>query len=120
MMQSVSVDKDRLLSTLRANREKHVSEYNEAVKIYREEACRALRRRANEIKAEETLSHRIDLVEPQTFAEDYDRAIAMAEWSVEETIDLDESEFRSYVLDEWAWRRAFAANTSSYIAGRSR
>lgn len=117
MFSSVTVDRERLLATLKENLKTHVVEYDEAVIAYREEASKALRRRANEIKGGDSLDPNIDLPRPQSYAADYERAISMVEWSVESEVVLDEHEFRCYVLDEWAWKSSFASNTRSYLAG---
>lgn len=114
MLAEVKVDRAKLLETLKNNRGAHVDEYEEAVQQYRVEAEKALRKRAIEIRDEKTLRTSIDLPEPVSFSEEYDRAIAMVEWSEEEQITLDEQDFRSFVLDEWTWRGRFAAMTSTY------
>lgn len=114
MLNQVKVERDRLLSTLQENRAKHVEEYTTAVEQYRVEAEKALRKRALEVRDGKTLKTAIDLPEPRSFEEEYDRAIAMVEWSTEPQIELDEQDFRAFVLDEWNWRGHFAATTSLY------
>jgi hypothetical protein len=44
----------------------------------------------------------------------------MLEWDQREKIELDQMDFRAYVLDKWHWERSFAANTMSYSAGARR
>lgn len=114
MLNEVKVDKTKLLSTLEANKAKHVAEYSDAVDVYRKDAEKALRKRASEVRDGETLSLSIDLPQPQTFGAEYDRAIAMVEWSEDEFITLDDSDFRAFVLDEWQWGRQFQASTQAY------
>ncbi len=114
MIDSVTVDRDDLLVTLKENKAKHVAEYDEAVTEYRAKAEKDLRKRAIAIRDGETLSTSFDLPEPRSFEGDYDRAIAMVEWSTPDTLDLDSDTFAAYVLDEWAWGRQFAAATSLY------
>jgi NOL1/NOP2/fmu family ribosome biogenesis protein len=114
MLESVKVDKGKLMSTLQENRGKHVAEYTTAVEQYRVEAEKALRKRALAIRDGETLKTGIDLPEPKSFEADYDRAIAMVDWSTESVIELDEQDFRAFVLDEWNWRGQFAGTTSIY------
>lgn len=114
MLDSVKVDRGKLLSTLQENRAKHVEEYETAVAQYRVEAEKALRKRALAIRDGETLKTGIDLPEPRSFEADYDRAIAMVDWSTEETIELDEQNFRAFVLDEWHWRGQFVGTTTIY------
>ena len=117
MLDTVKVDRGKLLETLKENKARHVAEYDEAVVEYRKAAEKALRKRAIEIRDGETLKKEVDgLPAPLSFADDYDRAIAMTEWSESETLDLDEHTFRSWVLDEWNWRVQFAGTTSLYNA----
>jgi hypothetical protein len=117
MLDTVKVEKDRLLSTLEENKAKHVSEYDEAVTEYRAQAEKALRKRASEIRDGGTLRKEIDdLPAPLSFAKDYDRAIQMVSWSTETELELDEQAFRAWVLDEWNWRGQFAGTTSLYNA----
>ncbi len=119
MLDNVKVDRDKLLQTLQENKAKHVAEYDEAVEEYRKQAEKALRKRAIEIRDGETLRKEIDdLPAPLSFAKDYDRAIAMVEWSTEGVLELDEQAFRAWVLDEWNWRGQFAGTTSLYNNAR--
>ena len=115
MLETVKVDRDKLLTTLQENKAKHVDEYNDAIAEYRKQAEKALRKRAIEIRDGETLRKEIDdLPAPLSFVKDYDRAIAMVEWSTESELELDEHAFRAWVLDEWNWRSQFAGTTSVY------
>ena len=115
MLAEVRVDRAKLLETLKENKAKHVAEYDSAVEKYREAAEKALRKRAIEIRDGKTLRKEVeDLPEPRSFAGEYDRAIAMVDWSEDEQLSLDEQDFRAFVLDEWNWRGQFAAATSTY------
>lgn len=117
MLQEVKVDREKLLGTLRENKAKHVAEYESAVEAYRDKAEKALRKRAIEIRDGKTLRKEVDdLPEPRSFVADYDRAIAMVEWSEEGQIVLEEQDFRAFVLDEWNWRGQFAGTTALYNA----
>lgn len=53
-------------------------------------------------------------MEPVSYEENYDRVIAMLEWSTDETIDLDQNEFEQYVRDNWLWKQAFNITASLY------
>ena len=115
MMNNIKVDKAKLLETLKENRAKHLAEYTEAVDGYREQAEKALRKRAIEIRDKKTLHTVIDdLPIPRSYVTDYDRAISMVDWSEDSVIELDPSDFASFVLDEWGWRGQFVGTTSMY------
>lgn len=114
MLGSVKVQKAKLLKALKDNKKKHDADYASGVASYREEAEKALRKRAIEVRDGKTMSTRFDLPEPRTYSAEYDRAIAMVEWSTEEVLDLDEGDFRAFVLDEWDWKNAFVGSTQVY------
>lgn len=114
MLEQVKVEKAKLLETLQANRDKHVEAYNSAVANYRAEAVQALLRRVDELQGFKTLKLHFNLPEPRSFEEDYDRAIAMVEWSTEDEIILSEYDFRAFVLDQWNWREQFTTSTMHY------
>lgn len=121
-----------LLTKLNANRETHMTEYEEAMKGYfmevQEEATELIGK-LEEVKV---------LASKEEFAEDkkdyernffikarkpfsnlpaYDRAIAMLEMSTDQDIPLDEESFSCYVLDEWDWKEEFAT-TNAYYSGK--
>ena len=45
----IKVDKAKLLTTIKENREKHIAAYNEAVEVYRDELKEKLMAHANKI-----------------------------------------------------------------------
>ena len=111
----VTVQKDRLLATLRENREQHEAEVAKAQERYRKEAILAMR--INLRKAEDggKIETYIRLPEPTSYVSSYDKAIAMVEWQVGETVELSQSQFQQYVLGEWDWKAEFAATTGTYL-----
>jgi uncharacterized protein YbgA (DUF1722 family) len=113
MMKTVKVDKDKLLTTLKANREKHVAEYDEALENYKAAAVEVLAKRLKEARKGNILLH-FDLPDPRKFEEDYDQAIEMVEWSLDDEIELMEQDFKAFVLNKWAWEQLFAGTTSIY------
>jgi hypothetical protein len=139
---TVTVDRARLLETLKFNREKHIKEYNEAVAGYKQQAkeqLASLRVKilksvdenfgliTNKIDAfdptEESLSDHITLVGttsftlqvPKSYEKSYSVAIQMAEWEVAETIQLKQSQFQCFVLDDWDWKTGFEKLSKSYL-----
>ena len=117
----VTVKRDELLQTLKKNKEKHQKAYKEAVDGYKSQAKKRLEKlkesvlkstEENFIKisrkieefdpsSEEPLTNTIyilsntsfNLEVPRSYEKSYDIAIQMAEWEVNETIQLKQSEF---------------------------
>jgi hypothetical protein len=56
----------------------------------------------------------VQLPMPEDHSRDYERVIEMLEWSQDETLELDESEFSTYVLDQWGWQEGFAQTYAMY------
>jgi hypothetical protein len=53
---------------------------------------------------------------PEEHTRDFDRVIEMMEWTLNDEVELHESEFDQYVRNEWNWARSFLANTGSYLS----
>jgi hypothetical protein len=112
---TISVSKDRLLKTLQENREKHLSLFLEAQEKYRGKLIAALDERLAQARAGRAVSTHFNLPEPVNYTEAFDQAIQMVEWAEGATIDLDERDFRRYVMNQWEWAKVFAESTASYV-----
>lgn len=118
-MDSIKVDKQELLDTLKANREIHIKDFLEAQAKYRREAIDEIAEMLKEAKKANLgkghkIRRNITAVEPQSFEASYNTAIKMLEMSIDETIELSQQEFQQYVEDNWSWRGVFASTTMSY------
>ena len=137
---STVVNTTKLLETLRANREAHVQEYKEAVAGYLVEARqrlegefekakgelqKAFRRTQQELetfdpeKATDTIVFckgiAFTLTAPRDYTEAYDQAIEMMEWETRETVELNATEFRCFVMNKWDWMEDFKMSTMNYV-----
>ena len=138
---TVTVKRTDLLETLKANRVKHQDAYREAVAGYREEAKQSLLRQVEKARRAiddnaAMLDSKIDrfdpydpmqnqvlvlgqvsftLEVPTDHTKSYDVAISMAEWEVGDTIELTQSQFQCFVLDDWDWKEGFE-NLSKFYA----
>lgn len=121
--------KDDVLARVEANREQHEKDYNDAIKGYwielaekleelRDQLARSLAQAKNE-ENPDRLSFAIHLRKPQHYLDDYDRVIDMLKLTTEESIKLDESQYRQYVRDEWDWKQEFTQTNVAYH-GKSR
>lgn len=114
-MKSINVKREELLDALRANRQKHATEAQEAKAGYLIQVEKGLRKALRDLKSGK-ITTTLNLHAPIDNTADYDRAIKMMEMSVDENIELNEQEFRQYVQDEWSWRAAAALLNSTYAA----
>lgn len=117
------INKELLLEKMRANRTEHRDEYLQAAKKYRQAVVDELRKRANKIarNADENDPGKIDDIDPfvhlpvpVNYTEHYDKAIAALQWHQADEVELEQREFERWVLNDWEWKAAFAANTQSY------
>lgn len=114
-MDTVRVNKEELLAKLRENRDQHVKDYKEAVVEYRKAALTEITAMLKQAKSKtDKITRSVVAPEPVSYEGSYTTAIRMLEMSVDEEIELSQSEFSQYVEDNWQWRNSFAATTLSY------
>lgn len=117
-MRNVIVSKERLINTLKENRENHVNTFEQVLEDYRTEAVKQLEEhivRIRDGKVEQVFVH---LPVPKNYEEEYDRAIKMAEWEQNTVIELTEKEFDQFVLDNWTWKHDFNETVATYSQPR--
>ena len=117
-METVRVQRDRLVAILKDNRQTHKTEFIQAVEGYRKKLLALLEEHVENVRAGRTYSVRIDLPEPIEHTKDYDREIQMLALSVDEIIELKRGEFAQYVMDDWAWKGQFSVTNALYTASR--
>lgn len=119
MLHEIKVNVDELLGTLADNLEMHEKEYIQAVIDWRD-AQRVVYEEAallfgSKSHAKELMAFNIEkLPKPQSYAKDYKTAMAMLKWTVDKEIELDSTQFRNFVLDEWTWKESFSTSNSLY------
>lgn len=117
-MDTVKVDREQLLVQLRENRTKHVNTFNEVLQAYFDRSVDILQEHIDRIRDGAVESVSVHLPEPRNYEEEYDKAIAMLEWSQDEMIELDAYNFDRYVLDKWSWQHDFMRMSETYTLGR--
>jgi hypothetical protein len=115
-VQTIKVDKDQLIKTLKKNRKKHREMFLKAQDVYRVKMIEELDRALDEAKNGGTIRRAFSLPVPEDHTEDFDTIVQMLEWDKGKSVELTQSEFRTYVENEWGWQHSFAANTGSYLA----
>lgn len=113
-MGTVTVKKDELLEIVRKNREAHRKIFLEAVDGFRAKAVEMLEQRLTDAKAGRRINIRISLPTPVDQTREYDRAIKMLEMSVDGQVQLTQTEFAQYVMDDWSWKKQFSATNKMY------
>jgi hypothetical protein len=116
VMNSVKMNRLELLKIVKENSIEHVSDYEESVEDYKlavVKVAKANLKIANTGELEKLEFQRMP-TKPVTYADNYNRAIRMLELSVEDTIDVEEHIFNQLVLDEWAWKQQFVAQSAFY------
>lgn len=117
-MQTVNIDKIKLIEVLKVNKEKHVAEYKEAVLDF-----------ANLVI--NISNHNKDIIEdgvdfeklktipsaPISYEDSYIKALLMLEYSVDTVIGLDTDDFEKLVQDNWDWKHRFSLSNSIYKTG---
>lgn len=139
---TVEVHRGNLKDVLIANREKHIEDYEEAMQGYKSTLLKKIDEAFREAKAKATKRHekavsrtkdltdeeiseqsdyltlmdavQVQMKVPRSYAKEYDAAIAIADWDVNETLELTHAEFTCFVRDEWDWKSSFEAVSMLY------
>ena len=119
-MNTIRVKVVDLITHLKGNRLNHIEEYEKAMAGYRIEMVSVLHwllNRAEQSKdVNEDGSHAIKVVKPVSYLDAYDEIIAQLSWTTDSSVDLDHSEFKKYIGDEWSWSSSFNTTVSNYGA----
>lgn len=112
-MKLITVDVKDLLTHLKANREKHIIEYHEAMIGWRQAVIDAFADGLKKAKKHEDFTF-INPPRPISYEESYDTVIEQLEWTLDTSVDLDQAEFKQYVQDDWGWKSSFNITSSLY------
>ncbi len=121
-MRIVRVDREELKKVLAENLEKHNAEYLVTASAYAAASVTCMEHAIANLKKGRMvdLSQALSgLNRPVSYRLDYERVIKMVEMSQDTVIELTETEFSQYVMDQWAWKDSYRGLTSSY-AGKVR
>lgn len=119
-MNAIKMKRLELLDIVRNNKEKHITEFDEAVVDYKALVLKTSTDNLKLAKTGELVSFkkmRPTPAEPTSYEDSYKRAIRMLELSVEDIIEVEEDVFNQLVLDEWSWKRSFTASSTFYKSG---
>ena len=117
VMRDVKINKAELLDIVRANKEKHIKEFAEAVEDFKKAALNIAENNlklAQTADTEQIARFKALPSKPVSYEDSYTRAIRMLELSVDDVIEIEEQIFNQLVLDEWQWKHNFAVSNASY------
>jgi DNA integrity scanning protein DisA with diadenylate cyclase activity len=142
-MRQVKVKTKELLTKVKANREKHITDYEQALKDYKDLAKEKIESAFNKAMKDLKHAHEFNLQRisemtdkeieagpgdsvhllsavsfnlkvPQNHSKDYDAVISMLEMCVDEEIQIMTDEHAMYVMDDWDWKTDFRKLSSEY------
>jgi len=113
------INKEELIRTLKENCDKHQIVFEKAFKAFLKEVEKNLIERLDIVREGKHVELYIHLSEPSNHTKDYSRILTMLYMDVREEIELDETQFSQYVLDDWNWKEEWLSTTSNYLAGGS-
>ncbi len=117
VMRDVKINKEELLNIVRANKEKHIKEFAEAVEDFKKAALNIAENNlklAQTADTEQIAKFKALPSKPVSYEDSYTRAIRMLELSVDSVIEIEEQIFNQLVLDEWQWKQNFAVTSALY------
>lgn len=131
-MNTVNIKKEQVVDVLIKNRAIHESEYQEAVEGFYEQVVVKLKEEvdnfddfldetekaiANKTFTTDTQKHHyfnLQLDFPRNYLEYYDTAIEKLEYSCDDVISLNNSEFRNFIQNKWDWTESFNTMVTGY------
>ena len=105
VMRDVKINRDELLTIVRANKEKHIADYDASVIDCRAAVLKITKQNLKLAQSDdvaEIAKIRAIPMMPTSYADSYTKAIRMLELSVENVIEVDATTFNQLVLDEYA------------------
>ncbi len=119
-MKKIQMKKTEVQRFLRENLEKHVAEYKTAKENWQEQ----YKERLNKALTDATLGNYPkdiysilkDLDIPVSYEEEYVDAIEMLSFEERDTVELDATEFKQYIKDDWDWKQQWAFSNSKYMS----
>lgn len=129
-IETIKVEKSRLIARLQQNLIKHKADYEEAVVGFKSARLKAL------TKLEETTSAGVDkgldfgkseknaifkaysaysnLPVPKDHSQAYEQALGLMEWSLDDEIEISIGDFERFINDNWDWKGRFNETVTSY------
>lgn len=107
---------DDLIAEIYANRAKHRAVFELALEGYHSEMLKKLERWTDEIRRGKTHTEYVSLPIPRDHTKEYDKVLKMLEMTTDTHIEMSDSDFAQYVMDDWSWKREFIGTASNYTS----
>lgn len=118
-MNTIIVQRSKLIEIIEKNKISHQEKYNEAEKLYFEKKKSLLEKclLAMENGKDPSLTELLNLTKPVSQVNEYEKIIRMLKLHIEENIDLDLHDYEKYVEDNWSWKAHFETTYSRLTNG---
>lgn len=103
-----------VLATLMKNRETHTKIVVEARAGYMKKAREAVKAKLDRLESGKLVSLVFYLQVPVDYTKVYDTAIQMLQMHQQDLIELDSSQVRSLIQDQWEWTQSFYGTNKAY------
>lgn len=110
----IKVKTSDLLTKIKENREKHITEFEKAEKGFMIDSEQRLKKALKEVRAGKKPERVISFEKPESHAKDYDAIIDMLEMTVDEELDITYEQFQRYARDQWDWTEKFQTLSAVY------
>lgn len=110
----IEVNKAELLAKLEENRSNHIQLYEKAVQAFIKQSISELQNYWSKSMGGD-IPDRIVFDHPKSHEQEYTLVIEMLQMSVETTVKISASEFKSFVKDDWDWKQSFISNVTKYV-----
>lgn len=114
-LNNLTFDKDDVIGVVVMNKEKHVTEFNQAyagwIDVCRSKIDAEAARQFNGKAPDEFFSFP---AAPVSHEDDYNRVIDMLEYTTDQEVVLSQSEFDQFMRDEWAWKSQHLVSMTAY------
>jgi len=114
-MFKINISKKTLILKLKENRKQHRDIFLRAQEGWKLKVITLMEVNLQAARDNKGIHTYINLHEPKDQTKDYDRVLGMLEYSTDDTIELDESQYNCYMLDEWTWSVADTATKNTYL-----
>ncbi len=111
---SITANKNKILETLKKNREEHHKIVVEARAAYVDQAKKVVEKKLAALREGKVVALTFSLAAPLDYTTVYDTAINALELHTGDTIDLSADQVRNLVDDTWDWTHQFTASNSMY------
>lgn len=111
----IKVNKQKLIDKIIENKNNHSAEYEKAVKAYKIEAERQLKKQLADLESG-SLKINVNLTSPTNKTDEYDKILSMFKWEEEDIVELSQGEFNEYILDETQFAIQAKFINSTYLS----